>query len=317
MEERIIDDEYGRGVRLKKTEDGYVDVTDEELENEDENTEEALFEFPTFDEDTDDEELATLTPEEAIALKKRREEEAAARRNEYEKLCAEGDELLAVGSFHTAELKFEKALMLDDEAVDASVGYWRAKTADFTDPDVLIAEYADASIESLEFDLGYKATDILRERYQATFARRIAELEEEEKPLVEQIEEKQISRRAVIKERLKRSNIATVIAAVPTITLLVLTIVFALKIFSVVDDRYILPTIILGASFFVVFIVFLLIANKLINNLRMYRANERLSASEDGKRLLQIRDYKAIYQALLPVNASNDNMQTECETDEE
>ena len=29
MEERIIDDEYGRGVRLKKTKDGYVDVTDE------------------------------------------------------------------------------------------------------------------------------------------------------------------------------------------------------------------------------------------------------------------------------------------------
>lgn len=317
MEERIIDDEYGRGVRLKKTEDGYVDVTDEELENEDENTEEALFEFPVFDEDTDDEELATLTPEEAIALKKRREEEAAARKNEYEKLCAEGDELLAVGSFHTAELKFEKALMLDDEAVDASVGYWRAKTADFTDPDVLIGEYADASIESLEFDLGYKATDILRERYQDTFARRIAELEEEEKPLIEQIEEKQIARRAVIKERVKRSAITTAIAAIPTITLLVLTIVFALKIFSVADDRYILPTIILGASFFVVFIVFLLIANKLINNLRMYRANERLSASEDGKRLLQIRDYKAIYQALLPVNASNDNVQAECETDEE
>ena len=29
MEERIIDDEYGRGIRLKKTENGYVDVTDE------------------------------------------------------------------------------------------------------------------------------------------------------------------------------------------------------------------------------------------------------------------------------------------------
>ena len=25
MEERIIDDEYGRGIRLKKTKDGYVD----------------------------------------------------------------------------------------------------------------------------------------------------------------------------------------------------------------------------------------------------------------------------------------------------
>lgn len=34
MEERIIDDEYARGIRLKKTKDGYVDVTDELAEEE-------------------------------------------------------------------------------------------------------------------------------------------------------------------------------------------------------------------------------------------------------------------------------------------
>ena len=33
MEERIIDDEYGRGIRLKKTKDGFVDVTDELADN--------------------------------------------------------------------------------------------------------------------------------------------------------------------------------------------------------------------------------------------------------------------------------------------
>ncbi len=316
MEERMIDDEFGRGVRLKKTENGYVDVTDEELENDDENAEEALFEFPVFDDSADDEELATLTPEEAIALKKRREEEAVARKNEYERLCAEGDELLAVGSFHTAELKFEKALLLDEEAVEASVGYWRAKTADFADPDVLVEEYADASIESLEFDLGYKATDILRERYQKVFRRRIVELEQEEAPLVEQIEQKQIKRRAVIKERIKHSAIVTAIAAIPTMTLLILTIVFGLKIASVADDRYILPTIILGSVFFVTFIVFVLIANKLINNLRIYRKNERLSASDDGRRLMEIRDYKTIYQALLPVNVISEDNAVEAEDDE-
>ena len=34
MEERIIDDEYARGIRLKKTKDGYVDATDELAEKE-------------------------------------------------------------------------------------------------------------------------------------------------------------------------------------------------------------------------------------------------------------------------------------------
>ena len=91
MEERIIDDEYGRGVKLKKTKDGFVDVTDAEVdENEmqEEAGEEALFEFPAFDMDADDEELATLTPEQAMALKKQRAEEAAARLAEYSgELC--------------------------------------------------------------------------------------------------------------------------------------------------------------------------------------------------------------------------------------
>ena len=32
MEERMIDDEYGRGIKLRKTKDGYVDVTDAEVE---------------------------------------------------------------------------------------------------------------------------------------------------------------------------------------------------------------------------------------------------------------------------------------------
>ena len=58
MEERIIDDEYGRGIRLKKTADGYVDATDElvEEENDEQETDEVAFEFPVFG-DEDDEDL--------------------------------------------------------------------------------------------------------------------------------------------------------------------------------------------------------------------------------------------------------------------
>ena len=40
MEERIIDDEYGRGIRFRKTKDGYVDATDELAEEEKEFAEE-------------------------------------------------------------------------------------------------------------------------------------------------------------------------------------------------------------------------------------------------------------------------------------
>jgi hypothetical protein len=52
MEERIIDDEFGRGIRLKKTKDGYVDATDELApETEEERAEDEVeFSFPVFDE---------------------------------------------------------------------------------------------------------------------------------------------------------------------------------------------------------------------------------------------------------------------------
>ena len=142
MEERIIDDEYGRGVRLKKTKDGFVDVTDEMAEGVEEG-EEITFEFPNlegFNANEDNEALVDLSPEEAAKYLKEKAEADERRRADYEKACSQGKKLLDSGSYHAAELEYEKALQLDEVATDASVGYWRAKTADFTNPDVLISE---------------------------------------------------------------------------------------------------------------------------------------------------------------------------------
>ncbi len=303
MEERIIDDEYGRGVRLKKTKNGYVDVTDETLENEaveeTADADEALFEFPQFATDEDDEELAGLTPEQAAELIKRREEEAAAKKAEYERRIAEGEELLKTGSFRAAELQFEKALTLDDEATAASVGYWRAKTSDFAEPDALISEYADAGIESLEYDLGYQAAEQIKTEYKATFEKRVQELSAEEEPLASSVEGKQVSRRAVLKERIKKATVAFFVSALPAAALLVLSIVFGLKNFTTRENTFVLPTVLFGVGFVLAFIVFIVFANKLINALRMNAANEKLSSTEEGAQLEQIRKYKELYLALL------------------
>ena len=315
MEERIIDDEYGRGVRLKKTKDGYVDVTDELAENADvEEGEEITFEFPTFgnavDMEEDDEDLVDLSPEEAERVRKEKAEAAARRHAEYERVCAEGAELLASGSYHAAELKYEKALNLDEVATDASVGYWRAKTSDFSQPDVLMSEYVDAGIESLEYDLGYEATDIIKRDYREVFERRLQELAEEEEPLIKEIEEKQDRRREVLATRRRNRGIAFIVAAVPVIALLITTLVIGLKNFSTPDDRFITPTIVLACVSFVVFMAMIIVANRFINACRMYRLNETVSATEEGKRLLEIRDYKDLYEAMLV-------MPEECEEDEE
>ena len=304
MEERIIDDEYGRGVRLKKTKDGYVDVTDELTDSPEteEEGEEITFEFPTlenYDDEQDDEDLVDLSPEEAERVRKEKAEAIARRREEYIRTCEQGKKLLESGSYHAAELEFEKALQLDETATDASVGYWEAKTAGFSNPDALVSEYVDAGIESLEYDLGYEAVDIIKQKHRAAFEKRLAALSEEEAPLQEKFEEKQEARREILASRKLRWGVTFVLCLLPLVALVIATVVVGLKNFSTREGEYIVPTIVLACLAVAVFVAFMIVANKYINAGRMYRKNERLSSTDEGLRLLEIRDYKELYEALL------------------
>ena len=323
MEERIIDDEYGRGVRLKKTKDGYVDVTDEMAENSDvEEGEEISFEFPNlegFNAEEDHEDLVDLTPEEAERVMRERAEALERRRNEYTSACEQGKRMLESGSYNAAELAYEKALQLDEEATEASVGYWRAKTADFTNPDVLIAEYVEAGVESLEYDLGYEAADIIKKEYRGAFEKRIAELTAEEEPLRAKVEEKQEMRREILSSRKLRWGIAFALTLLPVLGAIIATMVVGFKNFATRESDYIVPTIILAGVSVVFFVAFMVVTNKYINAGRMYRLNERLSSTADGVRLLEIAEYKELYQALLetPVEDLDEEAQEEAQEEAE
>lgn len=329
MEERIIKDEYGRGIRLKKTKDGYVDATDElaekdelqengqEVEETEEGYEEVAFEFPDLEED--DEDLVGLSPTEALALRKKKEEEEKARIAEYERYLQEGELLLDSKSFHAAELKFEKALKLDEEATEATVGYWRAKTADFTNPDELANEYVDSGFENLEGDLGYKAVDKIKSIYHEVFKAREEELKVELAPLEKTIKEKRESRRTVIKTRMKKSLTNFLIALLPTLVAFVLTCSFGSRIFSTREGEFITYTIIAGGVFLVGFIVTLVFTNKLLNVLRIHRANERDESTEEGRKALRLRDYIELYTRLTEgklIEYSSETSRISAETDE-
>lgn len=297
MEERMVDDEYGRGVRLKKTSDGYVDVTDE-LATDDEG-EEIAFAFPLSDTDEDDEDLVGLSPEEAAALREKKAADAAKRQAEYEQACKDAEVLLQAQDFAAAEKAYEQALQLDTVATEASVGYWRAKTENMTKPEVLMDEYVDAGIENLEYDLGYEATERLRKEYQGVFRRRHAELSAEEKPLAESVLQAQSRRRSILSARLKRSALAFAIGAVCAALLLVGTIVLASQIFSTRDNVHLLPTIVCGVVFLVALIFLIVATNRFLNDLRMRAKNERLSSTDDGARLERLREYKELYACFL------------------
>lgn len=310
-EERIIDDEYGRGIKLRKTKDGYVDVTDElaegEATEEVEEGDEVSFEFPMMDEEEDDEDLVGLSPEEAMALKKQKIEAAERRKAEYEQAIEEGKALLEAGEYEAAEKKFEEALHLDELAVDAAVGYWRAKTQNFQNPDVFLEDYLNAGIESLEYDLGKEALDAIKKEHRADFEKRLQELEEAERPLAQEVEEKQQTRREILKARRKKSGIKFICVAIPTLALLICTVVFALKIPTVADNRFIPWTIGFGAVSFLAFILFLAVGNAFKNVCKIYSKNERLSSTEAGQRLLEIRAYKTLYEKLLIVEETEES----------
>ena len=202
--------------------------------------------------------------------------------------------------------------------MEASVGYWRAKTSDFKEPDVLIDEYVEAGIESLEFDLGYRATDCIREKYEGVFRQRIAELEEEEKPLQAEVEEAQARRRIILSKRIRNRVIAFCIAMLPFAACLVLAIVYGMKNFTTSGSEYITPTIILACAAVVLFIPFAVCTNRLINGFRMKRMNERLSSTEAGQRLIEIGLYKELYECMLPgYVAAQETEDDEEEADEE
>ncbi len=305
-EERIIDDEYGRGVRLRKTKEGYVDVTDEAVDGErgveEGAAEEISFAFPILEGEEDDEDLVGLSPEEAVALRKQKAEAAQRQREEYERTVAEGNELLKTDSFHAAELKFEKALQLDALATDASVGYWKAKTANFTNPDVLIDEYVEAGIESLEYDLGYEAVDIIKKEHRDVFQRRYDELKAQEDPLFLEVTSTQERRRTILKGRKIKGLIGFVCSALPMLAFVILALVFGVKNFTVSGTKYIPVTIVMAGLSVVSFIVFTLFTNKWINACRMYATNEKLDSTEEGEELSRIMEYRNLYGELLEVN---------------
>lgn len=308
MEERIIKDEYGRGIRLKKTGDGFVDVTDELAEDKDvaqegetveTEEEEVVFEFPEITED--DEELAALMPEQAEELKKKREEEKRKKQEEYDALVVQGEELLASGEFAQAEDAFEKAIPLVFEHTQAAVGFWKAKTENFRYPDKLpeyYVEFEDDGYQELVYDAGQEAVDILKKEYRPVFEQRIQELKEEKKPMERSVLDGQDERREILEGRKKKNLIFFLATCIPSLILLVAGIVCLTKISTRPDQLFLFVALGLFGVFAIVFSVFIGAANKLINTNRIIRENEDLSSTEDGEKLVGILRKETFYRYL-------------------
>ena len=207
--------------------------------------------------------------------------------------------LLQAGEHEKAQEIFYKALAIDtaEENTTASVGFWKAKTNDFENTDTLVDEFVEVGVENMEFDLGYQAVDYIRANYSEKFEKARSVYAKEERELAQKVEEKIKSRKEYLKPIVVKKTIGFVCALLPMIAFILLTIIYGVKISTVRDDRYILPTIIFAGLLLISLFVFVVFANKFINALRLYFANERLASTEEGESLIALRQRLEIYDA--------------------
>ena len=273
MEERILDEDENRGIRLKKTEDGEIDA----VEGFDDG-EEAVFEFP----EEYDESLAGLSQaqvEEELARRKKAMEEAEAARKQ---LLEEGQSLLGQQDFAAAEEKFAQAFAYDAEDHAAAEGLFTAATKNFTDPERLYRPERAEDIENSAWGRKF-----LREKFGEPLEAERKRYREEIDSLRPSVEEKQAERREAFAANKKHYVIFTCIA-------LALAAVFAIATAIAADNLFknsVVPlalTVVFGILTFCSVTMLAVMGARLYGANKLCKENEKTGSTKDGARLEEL-----------------------------
>lgn len=285
MEERIIDDEEGRKIRLIRLQNGETDAVEDtadaetaEAEN-GETVEEFVVDYP--DSDEYDEDLVGLTPSQLQEELERREKAMREAREQSEKFTAEADEKLAAGDFGGAEELYEQAVMFDVENEPAGRGLWLARTKNFTDDG---AFYKESNAEQLAGSPEAVKAFVLERTEERLRAAR-EEFRTEAAPLRETVEKKQEERREPFLANRKYYLIRLYVCAAAIAVFLIALIVSSRFIVRTVSPAPVVLTAVFGALAFLFLIALAMLSRKYIVADRLCRLNEKLSSTEEGARL--------------------------------
>ncbi|MDE7158315.1 MAG: hypothetical protein K2N74_01955 [Clostridiales bacterium] len=278
MEERMIDDEELRKVKLKKTKDGETDAVED-----DGTDEEYVFDTP---EGEYDESLVGLTPsqlEKVLEERKKAEEEA---RGEFANLIASGEAALKENNYEEAEKYFAQAdrYVFEDERLP--LGLWTARTRGFTEKEPFYKVEQAEAFAKCNAELKAKA----REAFGAEFEKERSEAIEEEKELAPHVEEARAARAEAFADNQKYYFIRFVALAA---ALLFSVIGAALSANFIVRTQSIAPVVCTGVFgvLVVVFLVFSLVfLRSLVVANMLCRKNREEEATEDGARLKALRE---------------------------
>lgn len=289
MEERILDEEESRRIKLKRTAEG-TDAVDALAEGEG-GEEEVYVDLP---EEEYDEDLVGLAPSQLREELEKRARAAREARAESERLTEAGGEKFAAGEFADAELLFAQALVCDGGNEAAREGLWTSRTKNFTESEVYfrkgVADELENDGAARAFVLAHAEETLktLRDTYAA-----------EEKEIAPAIEAKQEERRAAFaanrKYYLLRFSVFFALAALFAIGVGV-SASFLLR--TLTDVPIILVGVFAGLCL-VSLAVAVVFARKLYVASRLCSANEKLSSTESGARLEFLRDRLAALGRIL------------------
>ena len=131
-EERLIDDDKDRKYKIRKNADGEEEliVIDPE-DGEEEESDIPVFNVPVYDED--DEEAATLTPEQLAERERKKQEEEKQRERKVNSLIAKTYEKLEEGNFEGALYNISQAELLADKSGEVYFLKLKALSRNLTD----------------------------------------------------------------------------------------------------------------------------------------------------------------------------------------
>ena len=288
MEERIIDRE--REIKIKRkagetdaVEEGVDEVASEGAE-EAELEDEVLVELPEEYDENPDEDLVGLTPSQLKAELARRERAAEEARAECDRLLREGEQLLSEEKYAEAESFFVQARVYDPENENAREGLWASRTQGFTEIEPLLTLEIGDELEDAAED-----RELLKEKMGASLREAHDRYSTEEGAIAPEIEGKQSERREAFRANRKYYLVRFCIVLAVMALMIIGCAVSAGYIVRTQTNVPIVLTAAFGGCALIVFLVLMIFARKLFVANRLCARNERLSATEEGEKLVQLR----------------------------
>ncbi len=280
MEERTLK-ENGRKIKLKRMQSGETDALEETNETEEGEEAEISLEFGEIDED-----LAGLSPEETEELLKKREKAREEARKERDKLLEEGERLLRAKKYEEGEPFFAQALLYDPDERRSQEGLWVCRTRNFTADEAFFdlksaQEFSNLSEGTKRLVLSKMGEGLKAER---------AALSSEREAIEGKFLAAQRARRKSFSENRNYYLVRSLIFLGAFLLLLVGALVSVYFIPRTKTDLPIILTIAFGAAALLSLLIGVIFLRGLYGALRLCRENEKLSSTEDGARLKEVRE---------------------------